>query len=423
MLLKTIFGGGMIMTVGNNPYYDNSFALQELKKGPLCQYLDGFAMRLYERGYSQVSGQGYVRCIGHLSHWLEQRGCKDYELNEHEVLDYLKTIKHCRGVAIRRSPYFLFLSYLREMGVVKQPQLKPMNAITKIVNEYIDYLRQERGLEEATLIRRHVAPCQFLEDRFGKKPVVLSRLKAKDVIQYIQKYDNRYSIETRFNMVSILRDFCRFLYLFKHISDDIAPSIPRTPCRTMRLPTYLRHSDVKRILKTCDRKTPKGIRNYAILLFLVRFGLRACEVRNLTLDDIDWRRGEFTICGKGCKYNCLPLSQEVGKALVQYLRYGRPQCSSRHLFIHLRAPYTRIQGSSPIGGIVRQAIKRIGLNPPHRGAHVLRYTFATHLLNRGASLAEIGKILGHSSLNSTSIYAQFDFKNLRKVAQPWPGGE
>lgn len=407
----------------NNPYYDLPFALRRLKKGPLSSYLDGFAMRLYERGYRQGTGQGFVRCIGCLSQWLEQRGCKDYELNECEVLDYLESIKHRKGVHTRRSPYFLFLSYLREMGIIKQPQLQPMNAVTRIVNQYIDYLRQERGLEESTLIRRHVVPCRFLEDRFGKKPVVLSQLKAKDFIQYIQNYDNGFSITYRFNVVSTLRDFCRFLYLYKYIRDDIATSIPRTPYRTIRLPNYLRHSDVERILKTCERKTLKGIRNYAILLLLIRLGLRAGEVRNLTLDDIDWRRGEFTICGKGCKHNRLPLPQEVGKALVHYLQHGRPQCSSRHLFIHLRAPYTKIQGSSPIGGIVRQAIKRIGLNPPHKGAHVLRHTFATHLLHRGASLTEIGKMLGHGSLNSTLIYAHIDFKNLKKVAQPWPGGD
>jgi site-specific recombinase XerD len=420
MSLKPLFRRD-IMALTNNPYYDNLCALQKLKKGPLSQYLDGFAMRLYERGYRQGTGQGFVRCIGCLSQWLEQRGCKDYELDERKLLDYLESIKHRKGVHIRRSPYFLFLFYLREMGIAKQPQ--PMNAITGIVNEYIDYLRQERGLEESTLVRRHIDPCRFLEDRFRKKPVVLSQLKAKDFIQYIQNHANGCSITYRFKMVFILKDFCRFLYLYKHIRDDIAPSIPRTPCRTPRLPNYLRRSDVERILKTCERKTPKGIRNYAILLLLIRLGLRAGEVRNLTLDDIDWRTGEITICGKGCKYNRLPLPQEVGKALVQYLRYCRPQCSSRYLFIHLRAPYTKIQGSSPIGGIVRQAIKRIGLNPPHKGAHVLRHTFATHLLHRGASLTEIGKMLGHGSLNSTLIYAHIDFKKLKKVAQPWPGGE
>ena len=263
------------MALENNPYYDNVCALQELKKGPLSRYLDGFAMRLYERGYRQGVGQGYVRCIGCLSRWLAQRRCRNYELNERHILDYLESIKHRKGVYTRRSPYFLFLSYLREMGIIKQTQPQPMNAVARIVNEYIDYLRQERGLAESTLVGRQGFPCRFLEDRFRKKQVVLSQLKAKDFIHYIQNHTNGCSIMYRFKMVFILRDFCRFLYLYKHICDDIAPSIPRTPCRTTRLPNYLRRSDVGRILKTCDRKTPKGMRNYAILLLLIRLGLRA----------------------------------------------------------------------------------------------------------------------------------------------------
>jgi len=253
---------------------------------------------------------------------------------------------------------------------------------------------------------------------------VLSQLKARDLIRYVENHAHEYGALYRGTMVLVLRDFCRFLYLHKYIKEDISVSIPRVPhWKATRLPNHLEHTDVEGVLKTCERNTPKGMRDYAILLLLVRLGLRAGEVRNLTLDDVDWESGEITICGKGSKRNRLPLPQEIGKALVQYLQHGRPPCSSRHLFIRLRAPHTKFQSSSPIGKIVERAIKRAGLNPPHKGSHLLRHTFATSLLRHGASLPEIGRMLGHERVSSTLVYAHIDMKNLKKVAQPWPGGK
>jgi site-specific recombinase XerD len=291
------------------------------------------------------------------------------------------------------------------------------------VNEYVDYLRRERGLAEATLAHRHLFPRRFLEERFRKKPVRLSHLKAQDLIRYIRKHAHEYSVQYRSNVVLVLRDFCRFLYLRGYIRNDIACSIPRIPAwKPTCLPTYLEPPDVNRLLKTCKRDTPKGMRDYAILLLLVRLGLRAGEVRRLALDDIDWETGQITICGKGGKRNRLPLPHDVGKALVQYLQHGRPPCSSRDVFIRTRAPHTGFQCSGPITKIVQQALEHAGLNPPHKGPHLLRHTFATHLLRRGASLPEISKMLGHENPSSTLVYAHIDMINLREVAQPWPGG-
>lgn len=413
------------MTVGtNNPYYDDPSALRKWKNGPLGPYLDGFAWRLYECDYNPAVGQGYVRCIGYLSRWLEEQGFKDYELDERKIRDHLEGLKHHKDTVVRSSPHLLFLSYLREIGVIKRPPPETMSEVLRIVKEYVDYLRQERGLAEATLAHRRIFPRRFLEERFGKKAVQLSRLKTQDFIRYIQNHAHEYGAVYCAQIVLVLRDFCRFLYLRKYISEDIAPSLPRMPhWKIVRLPNHLERPDVARILKTCERKTPKGMRDYAILLLLIRLGLRAGEVRNLTLDDIDWENGEITICGKGFKRNRLPLPQEVGKAMVQYLRHGRPPCSSRHFFIRMHAPYTRFQCSGPIGKIVKQAIERIGLNPSHKGSHILRHTFATNLLRRGASLPEIGRMLGHESISSTLVYAHVDIKNLKKVAQPWPGGK
>ena len=413
------------MAVGtNNPYYYEPSALRKWKKGPLGPYLDGVGWRLYECGYSPGVGQAYIRYISYLSQWLEQQDFKDHQLDEHKIRDYMEGLKHHKDTVVSSSPYLLFLSYLREKGVIKKPPPAIKSEIDRIVHKYIQYLLKERGLSESTIPHRRIFPRRFLEERFGKKPVSLSRLKARDFIQYIEKLSHEYSALYRSSIVLVLRDFCRFLYLHKYIKEDISVSIPRVPhWKAIRLPHYLKCPDVESILKTCDRNTPKGMRDYAILLLLVRLGLRAGEVRNLTLDDVDWESGVITICGKGSKRNRLPLPQEIGKALVQYLQHGRPPCSSRHLFIRMRAPHTKFQCITPVTKAVKQALERAGLNPPHKGSHLLRHTFATNLLHQGASLPEIGRMLGHESISSTQVYAHVDMKNLKKVAQPWPGGK
>lgn len=412
------------MSLGtDNPFFAEPYALRRWKRGPLGPHVDGFAKRLWELGYSQGVGQNYVRCIGYLSCWLEDRGFCACELDEHKVCDHLRSLKHHADTAISGAPHWLFLSYLREVGVIQRPSPGTTSKVGCIVNEYLEYLRQERGLAESTLAHRRLFPRRFLEERFGKGPVRLSRLKAQDFIRHIQRHAHEYGALYRAGIVLVLRDFCRFLRLRGHIRKDIASGLPAIPSwKATRPPNYLPSSEVERLLSNCERKTPKGMRDRAILLLLARLGLRAGEVRNLTLEDIDWEAGQITVCGKGSKQNRLPLPQDVGKALVEYLKHGRPPCSSRHVFIRERAPRTGMLCSGAIRKIVDGALKRADLHPPHRGPHLLRHSFATHLLRRGASLSEIGRMLGHERPDSTLVYAHVDLGGLTLVAQPWPGG-
>jgi integrase/recombinase XerD len=161
-------------------------------------------------------------------------------------------------------------------------------------------------------------------------------------------------------------------------------------------------------------------RNYAILLLLSRLGLRASEVAKLTLDDIDWEHGRITIRGKGKKRTPLPLPMEVGDALVAYLKHVRPTCPSREAFITARAPYRPFKTTAAVSTLVARALKRAGLNPRNKGAHLLRHTLATEWLGKGATLAEVGEILRHQAIDTTAIYAKVDFPRLRKLVKPWP---
>jgi len=162
-----------------------------------------------------------------------------------------------------------------------------------------------------------------------------------------------------------------------------------------------------------------GKRDFAILLLLSRLGLRACEVAGLSMEDLDWQNGEIVLHGKGVRKKRLPISREVGKALTLYLKIRRQSIVTRKVFLRSVPPYEGIS-SAHVGMIVRTAIVREGLKPYRLGSHLLRHTAATEMLRKGASLPEIGMILGHRRVDSTAIYAKVDFESLRTVARPWP---
>jgi len=178
---------------------------------------------------------------------------------------------------------------------------------------------------------------------------------------------------------------------------------------------------VKRALACCDRRSTIGQRDYAILLLLARLGLRAEEVCSLQMQDIDWEVGSLKLRGKGNYTAELPLPTDVGRAIAAYLKNGRQRSLNRSVFLKTCAPVANLN-SGTIGLIVNKALARAGIKGCQKGAHQFRHALATKMLCQGASLAEIGEILRHQHLQTTSIYAKVDIASLRMLALPWPGG-
>ena len=188
------------------------------------------------------------------------------------------------------------------------------------------------------------------------------------------------------------------------------------------IPRAIAANQVCRLLARIDRRAAPGRRDYAILLLLARLGLRAREVAFLELDDIDWKSGRLLVSGKGGQRTELPLPTDVGEAIVEYLQRERPRSTSRRVFLRCRAPIRGFVTAQAIGSIVQHAIERTGIDAPSKGTHQFRHALATEMLRRGASLSEIGELLGHRSPETTKIYAKVDLIALRTLALPWPGG-
>jgi integrase/recombinase XerD len=176
---------------------------------------------------------------------------------------------------------------------------------------------------------------------------------------------------------------------------------------------------VTRLLRSCDRRTSSGRRDFAILTLLARLGLRRGEVAALRLGDIDWRAGELVIGGKGRRVERLPLPADVGAALAGWLRRGRPRLACPHVFTRVHAPAGPLSPAA-VSHAVKAAAKRAGLTDVN--AHRLRHTAATQMLRAGANLTEVGRVLRQRSLLTTATYPKVDLNALRTVAQPWPAG-
>jgi len=215
--------------------------------------------------------------------------------------------------------------------------------------------------------------------------------------------------------------FLRFLIAEGQCAVGLDAAIPTVAhWRLASLPRYLQPEDVERLIASCDRTSAVGRRDRAVLLLLARLGLRAGDIVHLRLSDIDWKGASIQVCGKGRRHTRLPLTQEVGRAIVAYLKKGRPRTNADTLFIRCRAPL-RAFSSCAVTKIVDKAFCPTGVVRPSRGAaHLLRHSFATSLLRQGASLQDIAAILRHRSIETTQIYAKVDIPSLRQIAQPWP---
>jgi site-specific recombinase XerD len=216
--------------------------------------------------------------------------------------------------------------------------------------------------------------------------------------------------------------FLRFLIADGHCAVGLDAAIPPVAhWRLAALPRFLQPDDVERVIASCDPASSVGRRDRAILLLLARLGLRAGDVAHLRLSDIDWQGAWIHVCGKSRRQTRLPLSQEVGQAIVAYLQDGRPRTITDALFVRCRAPLGAIDSHGAVTAIVARALRRAGVARPSRGAaHLLRHSVATSMLRHGASLQEIAVLLRHRSIETTQIYAKVDVTALRSIAQPWP---
>ncbi len=285
-----------------------------------------------------------------------------------------------------------------------------------LLDGFAGHLRRERGVTALT-VEAYVSDVRrFLAERDVSD---LSGLTAAEVSNAVLSQLAGRSPATVRRFGCALRSFLRYCHLVGLIERDLsAAALPVSGRRRSLLPQGISPTQTRALLGACDRRRAVGRRDYAVIVLILRLGLRASEVATLRLDDLDWRAGQLTVHGKGGRLDQLPLPVDVGEAIAAYLRRGRPRGAiAREVFLQLRPPHVGLARGG-VTAIVASAARRAGLGVVR--AHRLRHTAATDMLRAGAPLAEIGQVLRHRSPGSTAAYARVDVERLRTIARPWP---
>jgi site-specific recombinase XerD len=391
-----------------------------LMTGPLAPFADAYRVELGERGYAPLSMVSELRQVARFSRWLEVDGLTVADVSEARVDDFLEwqraNWRHRHSWS--RPGLRCLLDVLGGLGVLAAEEPAAGSPTDVLLAQFERYLLAERGLAAGTVVLYSACVRRFVDGLAPDRE--LAGLAAGDVTAAVLREAESVSVSAAQNFVSGVRSFLRFCFIEGVVGCDLSRAALLVRGRSSSpLPRGISRTDARALLDSCDRRQALGRRDYAIIVLLLRLGLRRGEVAGLRLDDIDWRAGELVVVGKGSRQDVLPLPSDVGEAIAAYLRRGRPHSDRREVFLRSKAPYEPI-ACGTVASTVRRACRRAGIE--EFGSHRLRHTAACEMVQANVPLLRIGQVLRHRSLQSTAIYARVDVERLRLLAAPWPGG-
>jgi site-specific recombinase XerD len=401
-----------------------------MKNGPAGRYLAAIGVKLQQQGYSRDSIRRHLRAADAFGRWLSDHSLSLGDANPSTVDGYIKTLGRLVAPSTpngRRRHKAIGLHHLLDVlqaqGVTSAADIGQSSGIERWLSEFDHYLDQVAGNATRTRTNYVRYARRLLDRRFGSAEPDWSVLRADYIADFVRQEAARMQYSSCGQPVTAIRSLLRFLVAKGVVAAGLDEAVP--PILTWRhtaIPKHISAAEVERVIAACDLKTGTGLRARAVIMLLAHLGLRAHEVIRLTLDDIDWVQGQVLVrAGKCHRERCLPLSQEVGDALVAYLRKARPPTSYRELFLRWRPPFRPLKSSVSITALVKGLLQRAKVKVHRSGAHVFRHTLATRMVCQGATFKEVADILGHQSVGTTAIYAKLDLPALAQVALPWPG--
>lgn len=407
---------------------ERTFYADRQEKAPLLKEREVFLEHLLQQGTSLAAARGVAWQLLNVIRLLRLTRLRDVTIDEIENAarrwgrrqrsnPSLPSCKHS-------AKFFVYVArkWLRFAGVLKEAET-PRLQFADEIDEFARWMKEEKGMAALTVRSHRSKTAQFLKwFAEGRRPLAAVRLRDVDKF-LVFKGRSGWSRKSARGYADALRAFFRYAERRNWCKAGIADGIlsPRLYVHE-GLPEGPRWKDVQRLLEDVKGNSVAVLRARAVLLLLTVYGLRSGEISRLLLSDFDWRQETFTVNhskrGGVQKY---PLQREVGEAILEYVRNARPRTSCRNLFLTLHPPYRRI-GYTSLWRITSTRIDAAGIQCRRRGPHSLRHTCATHLLEQGASLKEIGDLLGHRDSNSTRIYAKVHLSQLRRVADFDLGG-
>ena len=395
----------------------------------LSPHRSGFLESLAVQGYAVRTVKSFRLMVSRLCAEAEARGIEPYTLDAN-VMRALADACPRTGTSYMERELAMatrrFTAYLVDVGVIipATPTSPPLGSPEQLCAELDHWLRNHQGMFGNRLavyrnvMRRIIGFCCTATGTADD----LAAITPEAVFAFLDGHTGRTGWRLPY-----VRNILRFLFWSGRTPRDLSDAIPVAPGRRPDgLPRHLEASVVQKLLEAVRGDCAIDLRDHAILLLMARMGLRAQEVVEIRLDDIDWGAGQMLVRGKGRQLDRVPIPVDVGEAIVTWLCNAR-KGNSRHVFVCVRPPYAPFTSSLPVRRTLGKAYRRAGLVPP-RGqvrTHALRHGLAMALLDRGSSLREIGDVLRHRSARSTTSYARYDHGALRPLARPWPvpGGE
>ncbi len=391
----------------------------------LDDHIEPFLKHLRAAGYAERTLRKKRTVAKAFARWARRKQIAGDDLNDGHIAAFASRspLNRKAHVKFELAVMRLLFEYLRRYAGLQRPALqKDVSAADALLQNYKNYLREDRGLTENSLL----VYVPFIRDFLAAQTAQTGGVSPKSfgaliIRNFILEHTRDRSSEYARLLCTALRSFFRFLLLCGQTSRDLSNAVPMfRKYRQSVPPAFLSPSEVERVL-AAPGSTLSGRRDHAILLLLARLGLRGGEVVTLELDDIRWRAGEIVVRGKGRMVDHLPLLSDVGEALALYIREDRGVSASRRIFLRTWAPRVGLAGPAAVGHIVRRALAQVGIRRSGRGAaHLFRHGLATKMIRHGASMSEIAEVLRHRSQTTTAIYAQVSFEALRTVALPWP---
>jgi len=393
---------------------------------------NGVLNRLSIMEYSKSAIDHYSCFYGSLLSFLIQRKLIDKPIDKKFTDAFFRFFDNTSYHTRTRRFYTCALRRLLEFhqkGSFDHRQKKTRVALLPDVYEHILVEYQEHRIVEVASTsgraeKQHLDDVRdFLHLLYKRRIDSIHRIRFADVQAYLQQNPNLAAGRIS-HKASAVRSFFRYLIATKGTSSTLLGFVPRIRhSGVFRLAAIWPRSAVKKLLSVIDRTTNLGKRNYAIVLLVSRLGLRIGDILNLKIDDIDWRKAIIRITQQKTKnVQELPMSEDIGNALIDYLQNGRPSASSRHAFVIHQAPYREFTVGSRLGDLLAKYQKKAGILLPEesrKGWHSLRHSLATRLHEEDIPLPVIATILGHTSVETARLYARTNIKMLRSAALEW----
>lgn len=408
-------------------YFSAPKTLRRLRTGPSGPYIDGFAAHLGEAGYSSGSAVRYLRAAAHLGHFLERRGMTFADVDAGISETFRQHLPRCRcplsnGGKVNHHTFFgvkRFHRYLVALGVcANDPARTTVPDEPVLITGFRHWLEVHRGVAPPTC-KHYCRDASELLEALGDGP---ARWTPHDIRAFFLDRSDRGSAETIEKQVTAVRAFLRYLIAQGRCRTDLDQAVPRLAhWRLASLPPALSSAQVEQVIAACEGGSARRVRDRAIILLLLRLGLRAGDVARMRLTDLDWDNATVRVSGKGRYEVSLPLPQDVGDALLRYLECRPRFVRTDRLFVSNIAPFDAFASSDGVSSVVKRVLARASVQISAKGAHLLRHTAATEMLRHGVPLEQIGSVLRHHGVDTTARYAKVDVGLLRRIVQPWPG--